>query len=135
MHKRECPRCHIKKDDDDFPRRTGYCRLCCREYNHVWKSNHKKSPPKGELKGNWRRAEKDFDLPPITMVYTIPEGGVLCGFDKTEMYYIGTRSTAEDREDQFFCARCRETIFIPHSIYPRLCIWADSPEPVLSGIS
>jgi len=125
---RKCPRCW--QVTDDFARKTGYCRSCCREYNRIWKSNHKKSPPKGELKGNWRRAERDFELPPITMAYLTPKGGMLCGFCKTEMHFIGTRTTAEDREDQFFCFKCCETIFIPHSIYPRLRVWADTPSPI-----
>ena len=115
-----CPRCNER------PTKKGYCSSCRSEYSRIWKSNHKKSPPKGELKGNWRRAEKDFELPPITMCYLTPKGGMLCAC-KTEMHYIGTRTTAEDRESQFFCSRCCETVFIPHCIYPRLRIWAETP--------
>ena len=125
---RKCPRCW--QVTDDFARKTGYCRSCCREYNRIWKSNHRKFPPVGELKGNWRRAERNFELPPITMAYLTPKGGMLCGFCKTEMHFIGTRTTAEDREDQFFCFKCCETIFTPHSIYPRLRVWADTPSPI-----
>src|SRR3990167_10025603 len=77
-----CPRCNER------PTKKGYCSSCQTEYNRIWKSNHKKSPPKGELKGNWRRAEKDFELPPITMAYLTPKGGMLCGFCKTEMHFI-----------------------------------------------
>ena len=116
-----CPRCNENLVE------FGYCKPCKSEYSRIWKSNHKKSPPIGELKGNYRRAERDFDLPPITMTYLTPKGGMLCGFCKTEMYFIGTRTTAEDREDQFFCFKCCETIFIPHSIYPRLRVWTDHP--------
>lgn len=135
---RICSRCQT--DTGDFPYTTGWCRSCRKEYSRIWRSNRKKCPPKGEVKGNWRKAEKDFDLPPITMCYLTPigdtnyaKGGMLCGFDKTQMYYIGTRAKAEDREDQFFCPRCRETVFVPRSIYPRLRIWADSPESVLQS--
>ena len=133
MHKRECPHCHAMTDD--FSRRTGYCRSCCREYNKIYRSNHRKFPPKGELKGNYRRAERDFDLPPVTMVYQDTRGRMLCGSDKTEMHYIGTRTTAEDREDQWYCLRCCETIFVPHCIRPRIYVWADSPESALSHAS
>ena len=120
-----CPRCNER------PTRKGYCSSCQTEYNRIWKSNHKRHPPKGELKGNWRRAERDPELPPITMCYLDTKGGMLCGFDKTKMHFCGTRTTAEDREDQFFCLKCCENVFIPHSIYPRLRVWADSPESVL----
>lgn len=119
-----CPRCNENEVE------SGYCRPCKSEYSRIYRSNHKKSPPKGELKGNWRKAERDFELPPITMCYLTPKGGMACGFDKTEMHYIGTRTTAEDREDQYFCSRCCENIFVPHSIYPRLRIWVDAPTPI-----
>ena len=125
---RKCPRCRTLTDN--FTRKTGYCRSCSSDYNRIWKSNHKKYPPKGEVKGNWRKAERDFPAPPITMCYLTPKGGMLCGFCKTEAHYIGTRSTAEGKEDQFFCSKCYETIFVPRDIYPRLRIWADAPTPI-----
>ena len=121
---RTCPRCRER------PATRGYCSECRVEYNKVWRSNNRKSPPKGNLKGNYRRAERDFELPPITMCYLTPQGGMLCGFDKTECYFIGTCSTVEDKENQYFCPRCTTSLFVPHSIYPRLRIWIDAPSPL-----
>ena len=108
------------------PARRGYCKKCKHEYNRIWKSNHKKNPPKGMLKGNYRRAARDFPVPEVTMVYR-SEGGVICGNDKTNLDFLGTSATVEGKEDRFFCPACKETLFVPHIIYPRLRFWAATP--------
>lgn len=122
---RQCPRCKKERESSQFNQTHRWCVLCRREYNRAYECH--------DLKHRVIRTRKDreADVPPITMCYLNMKGGMLCGFCKTEMRYIGTRLVVEDREDQFFCVRCRETVFIPHSIYPRLHIWADSPESVL----
>ena len=103
----------------------GYCVPCQTEYNRIWKSNHKKNPPKGMLKGNYRRAERDFQIPPVTMVYLNPKGGMTCGQCKGEINFIGTSNSVEGKEDRYACQKCHETIFIPHAIYPRIRVWND----------
>lgn len=129
MNEKLCPQCLER------PAKKGYCARCQTEYNRIWKSNHRKNPPKGFLKGNWRKAEKDFPLPPVTMCYTTFEGGIICGHDKAECDFVGTRTTSEGKEDQWFCPKCKVSIYIPHCIYPRLQVIRPDRErnPVSSG--
>ena len=119
MNEKLCPRCFER------PTKKGYCKECKVEYSQIYRSNHKKPPPKGDVRGNYRRAEKDFDFPEVTMAY-LTKGGVAheC---KTEMSFLGTCSTVEGKEDQWKCFRCYETVYIPQELYPRLRICPATP--------
>ena len=126
---RKCPRCEKEREDSQFNRTHRWCILCRREYNrayecHDWKHRAIRT-----------RLDREANVPPITMCYLDTKGGMLCGFDKTEMHFCGTSTTPEDKEDQFFCPECRKNVFVPHCIYPRLRIWAGSPESVLNHAS
>ena len=125
---RKCFRCRENEVE------SGWCKLCKKEYSQIYRSNHRKAPPKGQLRGNYRRAEKDFDLPNVTTTYRDTKGGVLDGC-KEKMSFLGTRETSEGREDQWYCFRCKETNFIPHAIYHRLQVIRPDRErnPVPSG--
>src|SRR3990167_1151691 len=113
MNEKLCARCNKR------PAKKGYCVSCKKEYSQIYRSNHRKAPPKGQLRGNYRRAEKDFDLPEVTMAYLTPKGGIAheC---QTEADYLGTRSTLEGKEDTWFCRKCMERFWIPQELYPRL---------------
>ena len=112
MNEKLCARCNKR------PAKKGYCVSCKKEYSQIYRSNHRKAPPKGQLRGNYRRAEKDFDLPEVTMAY-LTQGGIAheC---QTEMSFLGTCSTVYGKEDQWKCFRCYETVYLPQEIYPRL---------------
>ena len=120
MNEKLCARCNKR------PAKKGYGVPCKKEYSQIYRSNHKKNPPKGQLRGNYRRAEKDFDLPKVTMAYLTPKGGIAheC---QTEMSFLGTCSTVYGKEDQWKCFRCYETVYLPQEIYPRLRLCPATP--------
>ena len=126
---RKCPRCREEREDSQFNQTHRWCILCRREYNPAYECHDLKHR---EIR---TRMDREANIPPITMCYLTPTGGMLCGFCKTECRYIGTRSTPEGRESQFFCVECTETIFVPHGVYPRLRIWIDFPSEIQPSLS
>ena len=119
-----CPRCNERETE------LGYCKVCKSEYSRIWKSNHKKSPPKGELKGNWRKAERDPELPPITTVYRsfYDSYTLIHGWCKQVLSFRGEKRTLEGVEFHFYCECCLEGMEVPSMILARLSVWKEVKE-------
>lgn len=72
------------------------------------------------------------NAPKITMVYRDPQGELIHGFCKKPLVSLGTRQAGGDSpEDEWWCIACVERVYIPHSVYSRIAIWADGPEGYL----